>query len=134
MATRLDPYRKPARLRRRAPRPTVDGAIHLSVKPNVAASHPMATSQPLADTADHSTVSVFRLRRHAPALTGYSRSELACAAAMIQNLAEGNDVRTDKIDAVRASLAADGYAEAMKLEIAVDRLLQDLAADAAPLR
>jgi hypothetical protein len=127
MTTNLDQYRKPARLRRRAPHRTADGTIHLSVKPNAAASHQVATSQLVADMADRSTVFVFPLRRHAPARTGYSKGELASAAAMIQKLAAGDDVRADKVDAVRASLAMNGYDEAMKMEIAVDRLLEDLA-------
>lgn len=56
----------------------------------------------------------------------YSASEQAAAAEILAKLSKGDDVRKDKVIAIRENISAGTYESASKLEIAVDRLLDEL--------
>ncbi len=56
----------------------------------------------------------------------YSISELASAHAMMRKLRRGEDLRFDKVASARQALEREDYSSALKVEIAVQRLLEDL--------
>jgi hypothetical protein len=58
----------------------------------------------------------------------YTMEELATAMEMFQKLQRGEDRRNDRIEKVRAALALGQWEKPMQFEIAVDRLLDELAA------
>jgi hypothetical protein len=63
----------------------------------------------------------------APASDGtYSASEMATAHAMLQKLQHGRDQRPAKILSVLQALAEEDYESARRMEIVIDRLLDDL--------
>ena len=56
----------------------------------------------------------------------YTASELASARAMMIKLQRGEDLRLDKADSVRKALEREDYECAIKIEIAVERILDEL--------
>jgi anti-sigma28 factor (negative regulator of flagellin synthesis) len=56
---------------------------------------------------------------------GSDRVELSVAAGYVQSLRD-NNVRADKIGEIRAQLEAGKFDEDAKLDVVVDRLLEDL--------
>ena len=58
----------------------------------------------------------------------YSDEEVAMAQQMLEKLQRGEDSRVERVTKVRAALAAGQMERPLRLEIAVDRLLDDLAA------
>ena len=55
------------------------------------------------------------------------RAEFSKAAQLLSKLAELPDVRQDLIDRVRAEIAAGTYETPEKLEIAIDKLIEEWA-------
>ena len=58
-------------------------------------------------------------------LPATDRLELSGVSHLLKSL-KTNDVRTDKVAAVKAQIEADTYEDGKKLDIAVNRLLDDL--------
>src|SRR5690349_20833927 len=54
------------------------------------------------------------------------RVELSGMSGMLKTLKSGNDVRADKIAAIKAQIEAGTYEDDHKLDVAADRLLDDL--------
>ena len=94
------------------------GPLHLEV------SRP-AGEDPRAAAADVAPV-VYPLRLP-PRARSYSKSELATVATMFTKLKCGEDLRMERVTDVRAALEQEDYENALKVEVAVERLLADLA-------
>lgn len=71
------------------------------------------------------TPSTQKAKPAAPAQAS-DRVEISPQARFLQKLHEVEPVRQDKIDAVRAQIEAGTYDTEDKLQIAVDKLLEDL--------
>ena len=56
---------------------------------------------------------------------GVERVELSGVGHLLGSL-KANDIRTDKVAAVKAQIEAGTYEDDKKLDVAVDRLLDDL--------
>lgn len=56
----------------------------------------------------------------------YTASELASAKMMMDKLRRGDDLRPQKVTTVRASLEHEDFDSAFKMEIAIERLIDDL--------
>ncbi len=56
----------------------------------------------------------------------YTEGERAAAAAMMLKLKRGEDVRIDKVENLRDLLSTEDYENDLKLDVAVERLLDDL--------
>ena len=54
------------------------------------------------------------------------RVEISGVAKMLESLKAGNDVRVDKVAQVKAEIAKGTYETDKKLDVAADRLLDDL--------
>ena len=54
------------------------------------------------------------------------RLELSGASHLLKALKQNNDVRVDKVAQVKAAIAAGAYEDDAKMDVAVDRLLDDL--------
>jgi hypothetical protein len=54
------------------------------------------------------------------------RDEKALAGEMLRRLREGSDTRARKIRRVGAAIRADRYENALKLNVALDRVLEEL--------
>ena len=54
------------------------------------------------------------------------RLELSGASHLLKALKQNNDVRVDKVAEIKAALAAGTYEDDAKMDVAVDRLLDDL--------
>jgi hypothetical protein len=54
----------------------------------------------------------------------WSDSDRALAAAMLQRLQRGGDLRTSKVARLRGAIAAGGYENALKLDVAMERLME----------
>jgi len=65
-------------------------------------------------------------RQPSSARRSYSAAERLLAAEMMLKLKRGEDVRADKVAQVVDALNADEYENALKLDIAVAKLLEDL--------
>lgn len=59
-------------------------------------------------------------------LAATDRLELSGASHLLKALKSNADVRTDKVAEVKAAIEAGTYEDDKKLDIAVDRLLDDL--------
>lgn len=59
----------------------------------------------------------------------YDATERSLAAEMMLRLKRGEDVRVDKIAALRQSLSHDKYENDLKLDIAITRLVEALEGD-----
>ena len=59
-------------------------------------------------------------------LPAADRLELSGVSHLLKTLKANGDVRTDKVAEVKAALEAGTYEDDKKLDIAVDRLLDDL--------
>ena len=108
--------RKPAVRPPHKRKPT--GPLHLEL------SRP-AGEDPRGGAADSAPV-VYPLRLP-PRARSYSKSELATVATMFTKLKRGDDLRAERVADVRAALEHEDYENALKVEIAVERLLADLA-------
>lgn len=73
-----------------------------------------------------SAVAFPRLASEASRGRSYTESERGSVAEMMAKLRRGDDVRTDKVERVRGGLSVGDYENEMKLDIAVDRLLDEL--------
>jgi anti-sigma28 factor (negative regulator of flagellin synthesis) len=51
---------------------------------------------------------------------------LSGASHLLKALKQNNDVRVDKVAQVKAAIAAGAYEDDAKMDVAVDRLLDDL--------
>jgi len=60
------------------------------------------------------------------AARGGDKVELSGASQLLQTLKAGGDVRVDKVADIKAQIAAGTYEDDKKLDIAADRLLDDL--------
>ena len=58
----------------------------------------------------------------------YSPAQIAMARGMVEKLQRGEDQRAHRIAQVRAALASGRMERPLRLDITVDRLLDDLAA------
>ena len=56
----------------------------------------------------------------------YTENERAFAAEMLLKLKRGEDVRKDKVENLRDLLSTEDYENHLKLDVAVERLLDDL--------
>lgn len=54
------------------------------------------------------------------------RVELGGMSALLKTLKSGGDVRADKVAAIKAQIEAGTYEDDKKLDVAADRLLDDL--------
>ena len=81
------------------------------------------TGDPRANAADAAPV-IYPLRLP-PRAKSYSKSELATAAHMFTRLKRGEDLRHEKVTDIRYALEHEDYENAMKVEIAVERVLAD---------
>lgn len=61
-----------------------------------------------------------------PPVRGQDKLELSGAAHLLQALKTGKDVRADKVADIKAQIEAGKYEDDYKLDIAADRLLDDL--------
>lgn len=59
-------------------------------------------------------------------LPATDRLELSGVSHLLKTLKSNGDVRTDKIADIKAEIAAGTYEDDKKLDVAVDRLLDDL--------
>ena len=59
-------------------------------------------------------------------LPASDRLELSGVSHLLKALKSNSDVRTDKVAAVKAQIEQGGYENDHKLDVAVDRLLDDL--------
>jgi anti-sigma28 factor (negative regulator of flagellin synthesis) len=59
-------------------------------------------------------------------LPASDRLELSGVSHLLKTLKSNGDVRTDKVAEIKAALEAGTYEDDKKLDIAVDRLLDDL--------
>ena len=57
---------------------------------------------------------------------GADKAELSGVGHLLQSLKAGGDVRADKVAAIKAQIEAGTYEDDHKLNVAVDRLLDDL--------
>ncbi len=57
---------------------------------------------------------------------GGDKVELTGVSQLLDTLKAGGDVRVDKVADIKAQIAADTYEDDKKLDIAADRLLDDL--------
>jgi hypothetical protein len=53
-------------------------------------------------------------------------ADLALAARMLDSLRQGDDLRTDKVYRLRTAIETHSYENALKLSVALDRLLTKL--------
>lgn len=81
-------------------------------------------------TSVHTVVNQFSPRPASAEPTGQTRAtdrlELSGAAHFLRALKADGDVRNDKVSAIKAQIEAGTYETDEKLDIAVDRLLEDL--------
>jgi hypothetical protein len=56
----------------------------------------------------------------------YTESERRSVAEMMARLRRGDDLRADKVERVREALSVGDYENEMKLDIAIDRMLDEL--------
>jgi flagellar biosynthesis anti-sigma factor FlgM len=54
------------------------------------------------------------------------RLELSGASHLLKALKQNNDVRIDKVAEIKAAIASGSYEDDAKMDVAVDRLLDDL--------
>jgi anti-sigma28 factor (negative regulator of flagellin synthesis) len=59
-------------------------------------------------------------------LPAADRLELSGVSHLLKTLKSNGDVRTDKVAEIKAALEAGTYEDEKKLDVAVDRLLDDL--------
>ena len=59
-------------------------------------------------------------------LPATDRLELSGVSHLLQALKSNSDVRTDKVAAIKAQIESGSYEDDKKLDVAVDRLLDDL--------
>ncbi len=57
---------------------------------------------------------------------GADKLELSGASHLLQTLKAGGDVRADKVAALKAAIASESYEDDHKLDIASDKLLDEL--------
>jgi flagellar biosynthesis anti-sigma factor FlgM len=57
---------------------------------------------------------------------GTDKVELTGVSQLLSTLKAGGDVRVDKVESIKAQIAAGTYEDDKKLDIAADRLLDDL--------
>jgi hypothetical protein len=119
MNKKLDEIRMAARLRRRPPAKAEFSAIHLALSPSSPVNR---MDRSTADSAVFSTLS----RRCAPNGKPYSTADRLTAAAMFLKLKCEDDFRHDQVSHVSEAVRGGTYESALKLEIAADRLLDDL--------
>ena len=62
----------------------------------------------------------------AEAARGKDRLELSGLSPMLKTLKTGGDIRADKVAAIKAQIEAGTYEDDKKLDVATDRLLDDL--------
>ena len=62
-------------------------------------------------------------------LPATDRLELSGVSHLLKALKSNSDVRTDKVAEIKAQLEAGTYEDEKKLDVAVDRLLDDLLKD-----
>jgi hypothetical protein len=121
MEKKLDECRLAARLRRRPPRYKEIDAVHVSVPSGTTAAMDM-TMPNVAPVAFPGTLS----RRCAPNGEPYSNSDRMIAAAMFIKLKCGDDFRGERVSHVSRAIDNEAYESTLKLDIAADRLLNDL--------
>lgn len=73
-----------------------------------------------------SAVAFPRLASEASQSRRYNESDRQCVADMMAKLRRGEDIRADKVERVRSGLSIGDYENEMKLDIAIDRLLNEL--------
>ena len=57
---------------------------------------------------------------------GSDKVELSSVSSLLHTLKSGGDVRVDKVAAIKSQIEAGTYEDDKKLDIAADRLLDDL--------
>ena len=57
---------------------------------------------------------------------GADKAELSGVGHLLQALKAGGDVRADKVAAIKAQIESGSYEDGQKLDVAADRLLDDL--------
>ena len=108
----------------------------ISKKPAVRPPHKRAPGQPLhlqisrpiddpRASAAESAPAVYPLRLP-PRARSYSKSDLATAAEMFMKLKHGDDLRLEKVTDIRTALLAEDYENAVKIEVAVQKILTEL--------
>lgn len=73
-----------------------------------------------------SAVAFPRLASEASRGRSYTESERGSVAEMMAKLRRGDDLRADKVERVRGAVSVGDYENEMKLDIAIDRLLDEL--------
>lgn len=57
---------------------------------------------------------------------GADRAELSGVGHLLKSLKAGGDIRADKVASIKAQIEAGTYEDGSKLDVAADRLLDDL--------
>ena len=68
-----------------------------------------------------------QLAQESPSTKSVDRVDISAAAEAAIQASEGGEVRHDLVNQIRAQLAAGTYESAEKLDVAIDRLLDEIA-------
>ena len=124
MESNFQSFNSSSRSSNRSAMPT--DSVWRSVSSEFTAPHGTASSR----TTESHVASLNRgasfLRQPPRSRDSYTEGERAAAAAMMLMLKRGEDVRIDKVENLRDLLSTEDYENDLKLDVAVERLLDDL--------
>ena len=88
----------------------------------------MSSINPIGNTApvQRAITAPIQKSGEAKSPSATDRLELSGASHLLKALKQNNDVRVDKVAEIKAALAAGTYEDDAKMDVAVDRLLDDL--------